>query len=184
MEASTQLRSDAALNRRRILDAARRLFGERGLEVCVDDVAREAGVGVGTLYRRFPTKDALIAAILEDRVEVVVGELGGPADEDAGAAFARAAETLVARVAEDRGFYDAIHRQLDTSPELEAQKQRLRAAFEPLLESARAAGAVRADVTVADVVPLLARLGRLPDWRRPLAIVLDGLRPAAATPLP
>src|SRR4051794_15602234 len=106
MEPPRALRADAERNRRRILDGARLVFAEHGLGIGVDAVAREAGVGVGTLYRRFPTKEALLRAILEDGTEAVAREVeaAGAAD-DPWVAFAGAAEALAASIARDRAFF-------------------------------------------------------------------------------
>src|SRR5688572_27422051 len=102
------LRADAERNRRRILDAARTVFAEHGLGVGVEVVAREAGVGVGTIYRRFPTKDRLLGAIVDDRVDELRARLEGVADDDPWQALTTAAEILAGVVARDRGFYEAL----------------------------------------------------------------------------
>jgi AcrR family transcriptional regulator len=194
MESSVRpLRADAERNRRRILDAARETFAEHGLGVGVDTIARAAGVGVGTLYRRFPTKDDLLAAILEDRVESFLAELAAfDGVEDAWEAFAGVAGALASGLVRDRAFFALFQQSGEPLPG-EAAKARLVEALCPFLERAQAAGAVRDDIVVDDVPAMCAvgarlpawRLAREPElWRRYLAIVLDGLRPEGAHPLP
>src|SRR5215217_3258207 len=103
------LRADAERNRRRILDAARRVFAEDGLGVGVDAVARAAGVGVGTLYRRFPTKQDLLAAVIEDGVVRLADALEQiEALDDPWAAFEACARAFAETIARDRGFYEVI----------------------------------------------------------------------------
>src|SRR3954465_4513652 len=102
---ATTLRRDGERNRGRILDAARRAFAELGLDVGVDEIARRAGVGVGTLYRRFPTKQSLVAAICDARL----GELqpaidAALAEEDPWTGFVSLVLATVERQAADRGF--------------------------------------------------------------------------------
>jgi len=194
MESSVRpLRADAERNRRRILDAARDTFAEHGLGVGVDTIARAAGVGVGTLYRRFPTKDDLLAAILEDRVESFLTELAAfDGMEDPWAAFAGAAEALAGGLVRDRAFFALFQQSGEPLPG-HAAKARLVEALGPFLARAQAAGVVREDVVVDDLLAVCAvgarlpawRLAREPElWRRYLAIVLDGLRPEGAHPLP
>ncbi len=188
------LRADAERNRRRILAAARTLFSERGLDVGVDDIARAAGVGMGTLYRRFPTKDALILATVQERLELLVAEI------ERAAAIPGASESLTAalhalghRIAEDRGFFDAVHDRLRQGGRMDVVREGVLGALQPLLERAQAEGAVRDDIVVRDLTLLVASVARQPAlhtarqpllWQRYLAVVLDGLRPDAATPLP
>src|SRR5215212_10297175 len=103
------LRADAERNRRRILDAARTVFAEHGLAVGVDAVARAAGVGVGTLYRRFPTKQDLLRAIVEDRVDRLAERFAEAAQiDDPWSAFARAAEEFAGAIARDRAFFEVV----------------------------------------------------------------------------
>ena len=194
MESSTRpLRADAERNRRRILDAARETFAEHGLGVGVDTIARAAGVGVGTLYRRFPTKEDLLRAIIDDRIDSLSAELGEMAAiDDPWEAFAAATEAFATAIARDRGFFQLFQQTSEPLPGHES-KARMFAALSPFLERAQAAGVVRDDVVVLDLPALCGVAARLPRWRlarepelwrRYLAVVLDGLRPAGATPLP
>ena len=189
------LRADAERNRRRVLDAARRVFAEHGLEVGIDAVAREAGVGVGTIYRRFPTKQDLLEAVIEygvcrlaDSVEETARTVGDPWQ-----AFEAAVGAFAEGIARDRGFVEVIHGDPRYVPVAAAEKDRLLAALEGLLRRAQEDGCVRGDVVVDDIAALSMVAARLPRWRleaqpelwtRYLALALDGLRPAAARELP
>jgi AcrR family transcriptional regulator len=186
------LRSDAERNRRRFLDAAREVYAEQGCGVGVDAVARAAGCGVGTLYRRFPTKEDLLRAIVEDRVEQLVVRLAeAGAAEDPWDAFAGAAEAFAEAIARDRAFFEVVQ-QLEPGAAHAAREQTLKA-LRPILRRAQRAGAVREDIVLEDVPALCAVAARLPAsrlerqpelWRRYLAVVLDGVRTQAAHPLP
>src|SRR3954453_91884 len=100
------LRADAERNRRRILDAARQVFAEEGLGVGVDAVARAAGVGVGTVYRRFPTKHDLLAAVIEDGVCRLADEVEQiESVEDPWQAFESTVRAFAETIARERGVY-------------------------------------------------------------------------------
>ena len=188
------LRADARRNRERVLVAARAVFARRGLEAGVDEIAREAGVGVGTLYRRFPTKDDLVLAIVEDGMGVLLEELEAAATvEDPWEALKAAMLALAEAMAADRGFVDAVREHLLTLPLFLSLRQRLLGACEPLVERGRAAGVLRDDVEALDLLLLARGVVRMPPdrddvdtqlWRRYLAIVLDGLRREGAGELP
>lgn len=188
------LRADAERNRRRVLDAARRVFAEHGLSVGVDAVAQEAGVGVGTLYRRFPTKHDLLTAVIEDGVCRIADEVEALAGvEDPWEAFAAAVGAFAGAIARDRGFFEVIHGAPEFVPVAVEAKQRLIAALDLLLRGAQDAGVVRDDVVADDIGALSMVAARLPRWRleaqpelwtRYLALTLDGLRPDGAHELP
>jgi AcrR family transcriptional regulator len=194
MAATRPLRADAERNRRRILDGAREVFARHGLEAGVDEVARAAGVGVGTLYRRFPTKDALMLAVVEDITEAVLLELEkAGALEDPWDAFVAAVSALASSTARNRALHQVFQEAWPLIPAASECRDRTLAALAPILTRAQAAGVVRDDLVVADVPALCAIAARLPDWRmdaepelwtRYLGVILDGTRPAAATPLP
>jgi AcrR family transcriptional regulator len=182
------LRADAERNRRRILDAAREVLAAHGSEASVDEIARVAGVGVGTVYRRFPTKEELVSAVLQDRVETLIERIEhASAAGDPWEAFAGAVHAFAERIGSDRALLQTV--QLAPSDPL---RRRVRDALRPALERAQAAGVVRRDVVVEDIPVLAGVAARLPAWRlerqpqlweRYLDVVLDGLRPASATPL-
>jgi AcrR family transcriptional regulator len=189
------LRADAERNRRRILDAAREVFAEHGLGVGVDAVARSAGVGVGTLYRRFPTKDDLLAAVIEDGVCRLTDEVEQieSAGDDPWPTFEATVRAFAETIARDRGFYEVIHGTPEFIPIARESKMRLMKAVGRVLARVQEAGLVRGDV-VADDIPVLCQVAaRMPRWRleaqpelwtRYLALGLDGLRPDGAHDLP
>ena len=187
------LRADAARNRERIIDAARRVFAEHGVTACVDDIARVAGVGVGTLYRRFPTKDELLEAILEDGSMRLIAALEDAAGhDDAWQAFSDVVTVFAEHVARDRGFYQVVHQSTHLKALSLSYRELILAAIAPVLSRAQAAGVVRADLVVDDVPSLCVVAARMPPWRlerepelwrRYLSVIVDGMRPEAAHPI-
>jgi len=190
------LRADAARNRARILDAARTAFAEAGLDVGVEEIARRAGVGKGTLYRRFPTKEALVRAIFEDLLddldEVVQAVDSEP---DAMNAFLRFLDESAHRQATNQGFLDVVAQRLGAAMLTADQRRRFLGSVARPLRRAQQAGGVRADIEPEDVVMILRMLGATtrpaPDgtpmdahWPRYIGLIADALRPAAATALP
>jgi AcrR family transcriptional regulator len=188
------LRADAERNRRLVLEAAAQAFAEKGLDVGVAEIARRAGVGNATVFRHFPTKDALIEAIIEDRVAEVVAVAGrASAHEDPWEALVGFLEATAALQRRDRGFFQASEQYLHKRPAMLACHRPILDAVDPLVRRAQAAGVLRDDITAVDVMAVMkgAVAGRPPvpgvpadQWRRILSLVLDGLRPAAATPAP
>ena len=186
------MRADAQRNRARILEVAHETFSEEGLGVPVDLIAERAGVGVGTLYRHFPTKEALASAILASRLETLIGE----AEEleqspDPEAAFFGFLGLMASRSSADMALADAFAAAgYDVKSGHAEFKERLLAALDRMLRRAQAAGAVRTDLTAADVLALMAAscmaTGRFglsgADTERVLSVVFDGLRlvPSAA----
>jgi AcrR family transcriptional regulator len=197
MEAPARpLRADAARNRARVLDAARTAFAEAGLDVGVEEIARRAGVGKGTLYRRFPTKEALVRAIFEDILDEVERRVAeSEAVADAGEAFASYLRGAAEMQACNQGFYDVVAHRLGAGALTDEQRRRILAAAARPLKRAQEAGAVRADLVPEDVQMILRMVGATtrpaPDgtpmddyWPRYVGLVLDALRPQAATALP
>jgi AcrR family transcriptional regulator len=188
------LRVDAQRNRERVLVAARTVFARQGLEAGVDEIAREAAVGVGTLYRRFPTKDDLILAIVADGMAVLLEEIrAAAAIEDPWEALETAMLALAESMAADRGFVDAVREHLLTLPAFLSLRDRLLSAWEPLVARGRAAGVLRDGIEPVDLLLLARGVVRMPPdrndvdprlWRRYMAIVLDGLRAGGAGELP
>jgi AcrR family transcriptional regulator len=186
------LRADAVRNRRLLLAAAADEFSERGLDASVADIARRAGVGKGTVFRHFATKDDLLAAIVVDRIDAL--NTAGQRLLDAADPGAAILEFLTV-AAHQRQQRDLSF--LREAGELTAEVTRVRAQLfhtvHQLVDRAREHGAVRADVTGADVILLMCAPNYVtsyapdapPDlWRRYLAIIFDGLRPEGAHPLP
>lgn len=188
-----QLRADALRNRRRILDAAAEAFAERGLDVGVAEIARRAGVGAGTIFRRFPTKEDLVIAIVEERLDEALAVADAElAADDAGEGFRRFVMGLIEHQVRDKGFFDAAASRIGAHVGLRDLRDKMLAAMAALLERAQAAGAVREDVTATDVMALACGAAGTPEpiavvypevWRRYAGILLDGLRPAGATAL-
>jgi AcrR family transcriptional regulator len=182
------LRRDAERNRQRILEAAHGVFAERGLAATLDDVAAAAGVGVGTVYRRFPNKDELVEALFVDRIDQMVALAQRSAEmEDPWEAL----ETFLTRAAElnatDRGF-----RQVVLGAGGRERVARGRARIEPIVrgivQRAQDAGVLRPDAVALDMPLIQLMLSTIADaardvrpdlWRRYLEYFLDGLR---ATP--
>ncbi len=186
------LRRDAQRNRERILAAAHEVFATRGFAATLDDVAHHAGVGVGTVYRRFPTKEALIEAAFADRLGEVVAVAEQAAD--APSAWDGLVEMLTrvtALHATDRGLRDAVL-SLDKH-HFAGVEQRLRTLVEGLAERAKAEGTLRPDFAATDLPMILNMIsevartcgGERPDaYGRYLRLIIDGLRAGSAcTPL-
>jgi len=186
------LRRDAELNRQRILRAAAEIFTEQGLEATLDDVARRAGVGVGTVYRRFPDKEALADALFTDRLDALVALAEDAlADPDEWGSLVSFLEQAGALLAADRGLRQLFMFATYGYDRVGQARARMQPLVSTLVSRAQAAGAVRADLCPTDV-PLIefmlagvaeyARNARPQVWRRYLALLLDGLRPERAAP--
>jgi AcrR family transcriptional regulator len=181
---TTPLRADAQRNLERVLDAAAGLFAERGCDVSVDEIAHRAGVGHATVFRRFPTKDDLIAAVVSKQIHELVAHVEAALEEpDAGEAFRGFVWHAGELHARNRGLYEGFSRCVDLREVAEA-KAELNGLIEQLIERAQATGAVRPDIAADDVSTLVGSAihGAVdsPDrelWRRYVEVVLDGLRP-------
>ena len=190
------LRRDAERNRQRILKAASEVFNERGLEVSLDEIARYAGVGVGTVYRRFRTKQELVEALFMDRLDMVAAI----ADEaletpDPWSGLVCFMERMAEVMASDLGLRQMLMFATYGRDRVDYARLRNAPLMEKLLTRAQASGQVRPDLKMTDIPFLVfvlteaAAIGRhaRPDiWRRYLALVLDGMRPGreGCTPLP
>jgi AcrR family transcriptional regulator len=188
------LRADAERNRRQLVDAARAVFAARGLDAPLDDIARRARVGNATLYRRFPRRRDLVGAVYVEPVrEVVAAARSALDDPDPWRAFAGHLAYLCELQAGDRALAELLSARMSEVDELDDLRDIAFDHLTALIDRARAAGALRADVDHADVVLILmANAGLVertaataPDaWRRHLGYVLDGLRPAAQSATP
>ena len=185
------LRADAERNRRRLLDAAAACFAERGLEVSVAEIARRAGVGHGTAFRRFPTKEHLVAAIVLDRIEAVTAHARELLETD-GDPLLEFMRTAIEMQVEDRALGEAIASDVFGDPAVQVAHRELLDVVEQLVRQAQQAGQVRDDISAVDVIALtkavtaasatlLAVKPRI--WRRYLDLARDALRPEAAHPL-
>lgn len=187
MPGTRPLRADARRNRDRVLEAARTAFAADGLSVPLDEIARRAGVGPGTLYRHFPTKETLIEAVVQDRLRRLVGEGAALGDSPhPGAAFFAFLERLAAETGPKRDLFDALASAgVEAGPAVMAAADDLREQITVLLGRAQRAGAVRADIGRDDLAALLSGLlfAMRPrpgaDSERVLSVFLDGLRPQA-----
>src|SRR4051812_13072460 len=192
-QAEPALRADAERNRRRILEAAAAAFSESGLDVGVAEIARRAGVGAGTLFRRFPTKEDLIFAIIEERtLELIAAGRDALDEEDAAGAlrtFMFAGGEMHGR---DQGVFDAVVKRLNKEERLRELREEIVGIAGELLRRGQEAGAVRDDLEPPDLPLLMCAAASaaapihqaLPElWRRYVAVILDGLKPEGATPL-
>lgn len=189
------LRADARRNREKVLDSARAVFAEHGSDAQMDEVARRACVGVGTVYRHFPTKEALARALVEEHFARLAAEARRLLDEepDAWAALERML-LFGGQVEQDkRGLTHMWAQQPAEFHRRAARATGLYEAMERLMARAQEAGVLRADATVDDVPLIMCALGRVIEgdeqgmpgsWRRFLALVMDGLRACDARPLP
>jgi|SRR5918994_2732044 AcrR family transcriptional regulator len=179
-------RADAARNRARIVAAARALFAERGIEVQLPEVARAAGVGIGTVYRHFPAHADLVEGAAEHRFSEIedFARTECLRRSEPGQALARYLHHVSEVLAADRGLSASIEvarRSAGSEPRGET-RTRLEAVIGELIARDRAAGALRDDCTVADVYMIVGAISATVrngagDWRRLLDITLDGLRP-------
>jgi AcrR family transcriptional regulator len=184
------LRADARRNREKVLAAARAVFAEQGVDAQMDDVARRANVGVGTVYRHFPTKEALLNALTDELFAVVAVHtrtlltLADPWE-----AFTRALWFGAEKTAGDRAFTEIMAAQQKWPARTCPGKEDLLITVGELMDRCKAAGVMRHDAMVEDIGLLMCGVGSasqmehpVPDaWRRHLAIMLDGLRARAAS---
>jgi AcrR family transcriptional regulator len=186
------LRRDAERNRLRILAAAREAFAEEGLSVTLDEIARRAGVGVGTVYRRFPDKEQLIDALFIDRME----EFRALAEEcmtaeDPWEGLVTFLERATEQHACDRGFKEVALSGTHGLARVARARQLMFPIVNKLVERAQADGSLRPDVATTDMPLLQLMLGSLSEctrdvdpevWRRFLGIITDGLRTSRSQP--
>lgn len=177
------MRADAARNRARVLEVAYATFSAEGLAVPIDEIARRAGVGPGTIYRHFPTKEALFAAVIGDRVQTMVAEGQRLLAADPGTALFEFLRTMMCTAAADHGIADAL---AGYGVDIDAAAPGAEAAFLELfgrlLDAAQRAGTVRSDIGLAELKALFMvckTSGDLGDGvaERVTAVVVDGLQP-------
>jgi AcrR family transcriptional regulator len=188
------LRKDAERNRQRILAAAGELFAQAGLHVTLDAVAERAGVGVGTVYRRFADKEALIDALFEERVDAVVAIADEAcALDDPWEALVAFFDRAVSLHGDDRALKELVFSATHGRDRVAQARERIKPVVERLVARAQESGRLRPDFEVTDVPVIQLMLTAVieyagdvaPDvWRRYLALLLDGMRAGAArTPL-
>jgi AcrR family transcriptional regulator len=150
------LRADAERNRRRLLEAAEELFGERGLEVGVGEIAQRAGVGRGTLFRHFPSKEHLIAAIVAEHMNHATRRATELLDAaDPGEALFEFLDEIVGRQQTDRALFDAVGDMFMSNEEIRTAQAEVLGVLDQLIVRAQAAGEVRRDVGAIDVLMLV-----------------------------
>jgi len=180
----TVLRADAQRNLGLILEAASEAYSELGPDVTIDEIARRAGVGHGTVFRRFPTKDALRAAVIRARLDEVLARAHALLEQgDAGAAFEEFVWAAAESCRRDRALFEGIE-QCGGFAEVSEAKQDLHDTVGKLIRRAQKAGALRRGLDSHDIAALVgaaiqaaAQVERDDAWRRYVQVVLDGLRP-------
>jgi AcrR family transcriptional regulator len=179
------LRADAERNRAKILEAAAQVFADKGLDATLDEVAVAAGVGVGTVYRRFPDKEALIGALFDNAIDDIANLAStAPSRGNSWEALVWFLEEALQRQCSNRGLRDVVVGSTYAVNRIEAAKSRITPAIALLVERAQRDGYLRGDVVGADfpiMEMMISFIGNMtahvaPDlWRRYLTIILDGL---------
>jgi AcrR family transcriptional regulator len=193
-ETGRPLRRDAERNRQRILAAARELFAERGLDATLDDIARHAGLGVGTVYRRFPSREHLVEVLFEEKID----ELAAHADDamrqpDSWQALVDFLTRTAEATSANRGLQEVLVSSTYGHDRTAGARERLTPTVSRLLARAQADGHLRPDFEPGDLVIVHVMMGAVAEysqhvqprlWRRYLALLLDGLRTERDEPAP
>ena len=184
------LRRDAERNRQRILAAAAEVFTERGLDATLDEVARAAGVGIGTVYRRFPDKESLVSELFRDRIDALVTVAEEAcADNDPWHGLVAYLEFAATALAGDLGLRQLMMFATYDRDQVCYARDRMRPVISRLVERAQASGDLRGDFQATDVKMIAFMLASIAEyaasanpevWRRYLTMIVDGLRPARA----
>src|SRR4051812_29498948 len=175
-------RADALRNYERLLAAAREAFMEADRSASLEDIARRAGVGIGTLYRNFPTRADLIEAVYVDEVEAISRSAAQLADRPPWEALSAWLHRFLGYVATKQALAEELFAVADRNAEVFASSRTaLHAAGEPLLRRAQEAGEVRADANIEDVIRMVGGIAKMPaaepaEIERVLSLALDGLR--------
>jgi AcrR family transcriptional regulator len=188
------LRVDARRNRERLVASARELFAKHGADVSVEEITQRAGVGMGTLYRHFPTKEELIDAVLEEAFAGLVDAAErAVAEDDAWTGFTGFLDYAVGMHVANRGLKDVLVARSHGAKHAKAMRRRMRPLLRRVIERAQEQGALRPDFAPEDLPVIFWTSARVIDttaavapdyWRRYLSLLLDGLRAEAAAPLP
>lgn len=191
--ATASARSDARRNRERIVSSARELFALSGVDVPTREIARRAGVGVGTLYRHFPERADLVDAVLAESFEELVALAESAlAEPDAWRGFTRFVEEALVLHGRNRGLKDVVETHAHGRTQAQAMRRKLRPLVARLVARAQEDGSLRTDFAPQDIALVFWSTDRVielagdtaPDvWRRHLGFVLDGLRAENATAL-
>jgi AcrR family transcriptional regulator len=184
------LRADARRNREKVLTAARAVFADQGVDAQMDDVARRADVGVGTVYRHFPTKDALLTALTDELFGVIAAYAREMLElDDPWEAFLKTMWFSGEKTAGDRAFAEILGASRNMIPTECPGKKELTGSVAEMMARAIAAGKMRPDVVIDDIPLIMCGIGSAsamphpnPEaWRRHLGIVLDGMQAQAAS---
>ncbi|RDG33970.1 TetR/AcrR family transcriptional regulator, partial [Streptomyces corynorhini] len=193
---SRALRADAERNRARLVEAARSVFAENGIDSPLENIAERAGVGIATLYRRFPTREELVAATYEAKLaEIADATEAASRAPDAWTGFRDCVEYFCAVQAENQGFTSAVIMALPVATEVSAHRERLRESLGTVIRRAQEDGSLRDDFVLEDIALLLMATGAIlrvtreaapHAWRRLLAYQLEAFRAPGdpAAPLP
>lgn len=179
------LRADAARNRARVLEVAYDTFAAEGMSVPIDEIARRAGVGAGTVYRHFPTKEDLFRAVVEERIRGIIGEGRRllTVDDPANALFEFLRSMVLNWGATDRGLSEALAGiGIDVEKSIPEAEVEFFSMLGDLLRAAQDGGVVRRDVSAQDVKTMLVGMQAMQGYndvaaQRLTDVVLDGLRP-------
>jgi AcrR family transcriptional regulator len=187
------LRADAARNRERILAAAEEVFAARGLEASLDEIAAHAGLGVGTVYRRFANRDELIEALFQQRLDLIATQaVEATSHPDSWVALTRLFEAMGSRIAADQGLFEAMICRPE-SPGRAAVRERMLPIVGQAFARAQADGHLRPEASPTDFPMVLRMIAAIADftrevrpdlWRRYVAIFLDGMRAEGAPRIP
>jgi AcrR family transcriptional regulator len=175
-------RADARRNYEKVLAAAREAFAAGGESTALEEIARRAGVGIGTLYRHFPNRQALLEALYMDEVEEVCRSAADLEGAEPWEALSRWFERFIGYIATKQALINELVNYLDAdAPLFKASRTALFEAGEPLLTRAQEAGVVRADVGIAEVIQMVVGIAKIPTGdpaqkQQILRIALDGLR--------
>jgi AcrR family transcriptional regulator len=185
-EPDRPLRADAARNRARVLEVAYDTFASDGLTVPIDEIARRAGVGAGTVHRHFPTKEDLFRAVVQDRIQRIVTDGRALLEREGGgeALFTFLRSMVLEWGATDRGLTEALAGLgIDVASAMPDAEKEFLSMLGELLEAAQRAGTVRGDLTVPEVKAIVVGVQAMQMYKPEAAerlteVVLDGLRPA------
>lgn len=179
------LRADARRNREKLVEIAAQAFAEKGVETSLEDIARRAGVGIGTLYRHFPTREHLVEVVYRRELEILALAARDLLETHApDAALEKWMRLFVGYIATKRGMANSLRILMSSNSALFAEGSGvLRGAFDDLLKHAAHAGAVRSDIDTTDILHALSSIYSIPDspdWRdrshRLIGLLMDGLR--------
>jgi AcrR family transcriptional regulator len=187
------LRRDARERRARLLESARREFAAHGVDASLEQIARDAGVAIGTLYRHFPTRLDLLEAAFEPRLQEFLDEVDSALRvDDPWEGFVSYLENLFRVQAGDRGFNDFLSRRFPGSPVTERIHDQMCQQIDDVLRRAQDDGSVRPDIALADIVNLIWSNGQMIEatrttapnaWRRQLGLMFDAYRTERAHPI-